>query len=171
MKPFHARPLTISISALLFSAACAFADPATLQTTVKGPDGRAAKGADLRIERQDKKATPVVAKTDANGRYDANGLDAGTYRLTAKLASGAQSVQVVKVQSGKPLAVTFDMKTPTAAPAGPKKVARWVPSSTGSHMGGHYEGEEARGPKGPVENVSASAVQRPLTQSSVPRGN
>lgn len=110
------KPFIAVLAAFLFSTAAAVADTSILEATVKGPDGQAAKRAELRIERQDKKATAVMAKTDARGRYSVKALDAGTYRLTAKLPSGAQSMQVVKVQSGKPTSITFDMKQPTAAP-------------------------------------------------------
>jgi hypothetical protein len=48
-----------------------------------------------------------------------------------------------------------------ATTAQPKLRARWIPSGTGTHMGGHYEDEPARGPSdGNIDNLSAEAWRR-----------
>jgi hypothetical protein len=112
-----------------------------IEGEVKGFNDKPAKGADLRIDRVDKKAAPVMAKTDAKGHFAATVLEVGTYKMTATLPGGLQSAQVVKADGKKRVFVTFDMKpvsTKTVAAVGKKRTI-WVPSPTGTHMLGHWE--------------------------------
>lgn len=125
----------------LFLIGTGFGQSVKVEGEVKGANNAPAKGANVRVDRVDKKAAPVMAKTDAKGRFAATVLEVGTYKLTATLPGGIQSAQVVKADGKKRLFVTFDMK-PTSAKtvaAVSKKRSIWVPSTTGTHMLGHWE--------------------------------
>lgn len=127
---------SITLSSLAFAQS-------TLQGDVKGVDGRVAKDAEVRVERQDKKAGPVIVKTNAAGRFVVNNLPAGNYTVMAKVAGGVTSpVQVVKLTATHPMMVSFDLRGPVtrnaAGAAKKKKKYVWVPEETGSHLGGRY---------------------------------
>jgi carboxypeptidase family protein len=125
----------------LFLVSTGFGQALKIEGEVKAANNKPAKGADLRIERVDKKAAPVVSKTDAKGRFAATVLAAGTYKVTAMLPGGIRSEQVVKADGKKQLFITFDLKpssTKTVATLS-KKRSIWVPSPTGTHMLGHWE--------------------------------
>jgi hypothetical protein len=125
----------------LFLISTGFAQKVTIAGEVKGANNKPAKGADLRVDRVDKKAAPVMVKTDAKGRFAATVLEVGTYRLTATLPGGIQSAQVIKADGKKQIFVTFDMKPASAKTVAVVKKKRqiWVPSTTGTHMLGHWE--------------------------------
>src|ERR1043165_8637032 len=88
---------------LLFLSSTGLAEPVKIEGEVKGLNNKPAKGADLRVDRVDKKAAPVMAKTDARGRFAATVLEVGTYKLTATLPGGIQSAQVIKADGNKRL--------------------------------------------------------------------
>src|SRR3954447_11291000 len=96
--------------ASLFLISTGFGQPVKIEGEVKGVNNRPAKGADLRVDRVDKKAAPIIVKTDAKGLFAATVLEVGTYKLTATLPGGVQSAQVVKADGKKQIFVTFDMK-------------------------------------------------------------
>jgi hypothetical protein len=135
---FNSRLVTVIFCSSFFVLTAAFGQKAAIEADVKGVDGRPSKGAEVRIERVDKKTQPVIAKTDGRGHLAANNLEAGTYKLTATVEGGVQSTLMVKTQANKPLLVTFDMRK-TAAVTG-KKAKRyvWVASETGTRLGGHW---------------------------------
>src|SRR3954464_3240946 len=115
----HSKYRLIALAfASLFLISTGFGQPVKIEGVVKGANNKPAKGADLRVERVDKKAAPVMAKSDAKGRFAATVLDVGTYKLTAMLPGRIQSAQVVKADGKKQIFVTFDMK-----PASAKTVA------------------------------------------------
>jgi carboxypeptidase family protein len=136
----HFRLIALAFSSL-FLISAGFGQQVKIEGEVKGLNNKPAKGADLRVDRVDKKAAPVTAKTDAKGHFAATVLDVGTYKLTATLPGGIQSAQVVKADAKKRVFVTFDMKPASAmtvAAAGKKRYI-WVPTTTGTHLLGHYE--------------------------------
>jgi hypothetical protein len=136
----HFRLIALGFSSL-FLISASFGQQVKIEGEVKGLNNKPAKGADLRVDRVDKKAAPVMAKTDAKGHFAATLLEVGTYKLTATLPGGIQSAQVVKADAKNRVFVTFDMKAASAktvAAAGKKRWI-WVPTTTGSHLLGHYE--------------------------------
>ena len=136
----HFRLIAFAFSSVVL-VSTGFGQPLTIEGQVKGLNSKPAKGADLRVDRVDKKAAPVMAKTDAKGHFAATVLEVGTYRLTATLPGGILSAQVVKADAKKRMFVTFDMKpaaAKTVAAVGKKRYI-WVPTTTGTHMLGHYE--------------------------------
>src|SRR3954451_5584460 len=136
----HFRLIALVLSSF-FLVSAGFGQSVKIEGEVKGLNNKPAKGADLRVDRVDKKAAPVMAKTDAKGHFAATVLEVGTYKLTAMLAGGIQSAQVVKTDVKKRVFVTFEMKPASVKTVAvvTKKRSIWVPSPTGTHMLGHWE--------------------------------
>jgi hypothetical protein len=134
---------TSTISAPLLFAAVVCGQTSSIEGDVKGVDGRVASSAEVKIERQDRKAAPRIIKTDARGRFVANSLPAAAYNVTARVAGGITSpVQAIIVHADRPVMLSFDLREP----AGGKKTTSlkkkkkyvWVPAETGTHLGGRY---------------------------------
>jgi hypothetical protein len=146
----------------------------TISGEVKGANNKPAKSANLRVDRVDKKAAPIMVKTDAKGRFAAR-LDVGTYKLIVTLPGGIQSAQVIKAAGTGQLVVNFDMK-----PASTKTVAMvkrkreiWVPSPTGTHMLGHWEEVDDNSPATRaggqnVDTMRGRDLERTLNNTLVP---
>ena len=132
------RLITLIFSLLCLLLSPAFGQKAAIEADVIGVDGGPAKGAEVRIERQGQKTTPVVAKTDRRGHLTARNLDVGTYKLTATVEGGIQSSQIVKTQANKATSAVFDMRKTAAVAGKPKKRYVWVQGETGSRFGGHW---------------------------------
>jgi hypothetical protein len=135
-----------------------------VQGDVKGVDGRALKGARVQLERQDKKAAPIVVTTDFKGRFTANNIPDGKYAVSAATSAGVRSpVQTVQARMDRPVMITFDLRpthgSKTAAGGKKKKKYVWVPSETGSHLGGKYvEVDEDATDAGPsADHISKSS--------------
>lgn len=159
----------------LFLISTGFAQKVTIAGEVKGANNKPAKGADLRVDRVDKKAAPVIVKTDAKGRFAATVLEVGTYKLTATLPGGIRSAQVIKADGKNQLFVTFDMKPASAKTVAMVKKKReiWVPSPTGTHMLGHWEevddnSSTARANGQNVDTMSGRDLERTLNNTNLP---
>jgi hypothetical protein len=115
--------------------------PASIQGFVKDAKGEPIKGADLRIESRDGKQVFSTVKTDPKGRYISRGLQQGVYRVTL-LVNGAVKASIMNTQTkaNQPTQLNFDF-TPTSQAGnivrGGKHMV-WVPSRTGSHIGGNW---------------------------------
>lgn len=115
----------------------------TVQGDVKGVDGRTAQHARVRLEPAKKGGKAIEVTSDGRGRFVANNIEDGAYNVTATVAGGVQSsTQMIQARSGHPVMMTFDLRpTGKAAATGGKKKKKtyvWMPSETGSHLGGHY---------------------------------
>ena len=168
------RLIAFALSSL-FLISSGFGQPVNIEGVVKGANNKPAKGADLRVDRVDKKATPVMAKTDAKGHFAAIVLDVGTYKLTAMLPGGIQSTQVIKADGKKQLFVTFDMKPASAKTVAVVKKKRqiWVPSPTGTHMLGHWEDVDDNSPAARtsgqnVDTMSGRDMERTMSNANLP---
>jgi serine/threonine protein kinase len=120
--------------------------PASFQGFVKDAKGEPIKGTDVRIESRDGKQVFSTVKTDSKGRYISEGLQPGTYRVTL-LLNGAVKASVTNAQTktNQPTQLNFDFKptSQTATIAKGRKRMVFVPSRTGSHIGGTWvEAEE-----------------------------
>lgn len=102
----------------------------SIEGVVRGPDGKALKDAEIRVERKDNKSL-VTAKTDARGRYSYKKLPPGVYKVSVILGGAEKSSVNVKTTASNSR-IDFDLK-----PEAPKKVKHyvWVPAMTGTHMG------------------------------------
>jgi hypothetical protein len=101
----------------------------SIEGVVRGPDGKALKDAEVRVEGKDKKFV-ATTKTDTRGHYSST-LSPGVYQISVVVAGAVQSSVNVKTTTTKSR-IDFDLK-----PEGAKKVKHyvWVPAPTGSHMG------------------------------------
>jgi hypothetical protein len=77
---------------------------------VKGDDGKAVTGAEIRVKALDRKAPDKVAVTDSQGQYIVNGLVAGRYSITAFDPDGiARSRAAINADRGGWARVDFDL--------------------------------------------------------------
>src|SRR5262249_21582814 len=127
----------------VLSVATAWAGPSAIQGVVKDAKGQAIKGADVRIESRDGSKLFKTVKTDRNGRYVSDRLAAGAYRVTLVVNGAVKaSIMNTKTRADQPTQLNFDLKPVSASQAnttakGGKHMV-WVPSSTGSHIGGRW---------------------------------
>lgn len=152
------------VTCALIAGTNLFAQNAVLQGEVKGLDGRAAKDAEVRVQAQGKSRSGSVAKTDARGHFAVKGLAAGTYSVQAIAPGGVTSpAQTIKL-GDRPVSVTFDLRQPAGAKAAAngqkKKKYVWVPSETGSNLGGRYvEVDDDSSNTGTIGNVHKMSGQ------------
>jgi len=157
------KSLQIGFIGLFLCAATAWAGPSGIQGTVKDAKGHTIKGADVRIESSDGKKLLQTVKTDANGRYASNGLAAGVYRVTLVVNGTVKaSIKNTSTRADKPTQLNFDLKAAAplqAAAAGKSgKHMVWMPSNTGSHIGGRWvEVEDSGAQAGALNEKKASA--------------
>jgi hypothetical protein len=135
--------LRMGIIGLVLCAANAWAGPASIQGVVKDAKGQPIKGADVRVESRDGKQLFNTVKTDAKGRYNSQGLQPGIYRVSLVVNGATRaSITNTKTKADQATQLNFDLKPVAASQAsaagksGKHKV--WVPSNTGSHIGGSW---------------------------------
>jgi 5-hydroxyisourate hydrolase-like protein (transthyretin family) len=137
------KSLQIGLMGFFICAATTWAGPGSIQGIVKDAQGKPIKGADVRIESRDGKQLFNTVKTDTQGRYISQGLQPGVYRVSL-VVKGAVKAAIgnTKIKSDQATQLNFDLKPVTASQAsaagksGKHKV--WVPSNTGSHIGGSW---------------------------------
>jgi len=137
------KSLQIGLMGFLLCAANAWAGPASIQGIVKDAKGQPIKGADVRVESRDGKQVFNTVKTDAKGRYISQGLKPGVYSVSLVANGGVKaSITNTSVKADQATQLNFDLKPVAASQAsaagksGKHKV--WVPSNTGSHIGGSW---------------------------------
>lgn len=135
--------LRVVFVGLVLSVATAWAGPSAIQGVVKDAKGQAIKGADVRVESRDGSKLLKTVKTDGNGRYVSDGLAAGVYRVTLVVNGAVKaSIMNTKTKADQSTQLNFDLKPVSAsqASAAAKKGKHmvWVPSRTGSHIGGSW---------------------------------
>ena len=168
------KSLYIGFVGLVFSVATAWAGPAAIQGLVKDAKGQAIKGADVRFESKDGKQQFNTVKTDAKGRYISEGLPVGVYRVTL-IVNGAMkaSISNTKTKANQTTQLNFDLKPVPAGQASAEqkkgKHMVWVPSSTGSHIGGRWVevDDGARTEPGALNVQKANAEQLQRAAQSV----
>jgi serine/threonine protein kinase len=115
--------------------------PASIQGFVKYAEGEPIQGADVQIESRDGKQVFSTVKTGPNGRYISQGLQPGVYRVTLRV-NGAVKASIMNTQTkaNQPTLLNFDLKPTSQAGKMAKggKHMVWVPSRTGSHIGGNW---------------------------------
>jgi protocatechuate 3,4-dioxygenase beta subunit len=115
--------------------------PASIQGFVKDAKGEPIKGTDVRIESRDGKQVFSTVKTDSKGRYISQGLQPGVYRVTL-LVNGAIKTSIMNTQAkaNQPTQLNFELKPQSQTGQVTKDGKRmvWVPSRTGSHIGGNW---------------------------------
>jgi Carboxypeptidase regulatory-like domain len=174
------KSLQIGFVGLFLCIVSAWAGSASIQGIVKDAKGQPIKGADVRVESRDGKQLFNTVKTDAKGRYISPDLKPGVYRVTLMVNGAVKaSIMNTETKADQPTQLNFDLKSMSASQASiaakSGKHMVWVPSNTGSHIGGRWVEVDETGNAGAgalnVKRGSAEAVrQQQLTQppGSVP---
>jgi hypothetical protein len=169
------KSLRVSLVGLVLCAATAWAGPSAIQGVVKDAKGQVIKGADVRVESRDGSKLFTTVKTDANGRYVSSGLAAGVYRVTLVVNGAVKaSIMNTKTKADQATQLNFDLKPVSAsqasAPAKKGKHMVWVPSQTGSHIGGRWVEVDENGSTDAgalnVKRGSAEALRREQLQAT-----
>jgi 5-hydroxyisourate hydrolase-like protein (transthyretin family) len=169
------KSLQIGFIGLVLCAASAWAGPSSIQGIVNDAKGQPIKGADVRVESKDGKQLFTTAKTDAKGRYISQGLAAGVYRVTL-VVNGATKASITntKTKSDQATQLNFDLRPLPAAQvnAAEKKGKHmvWVPSGTGTHLGGHWEEIPDGAAQPGTLNVKRASAEE-LRREALSRGN
>jgi len=147
---------------LLLCARNLTAQTSAVEGMVKDPNGRPIAGANVRIEARNGKSWNRQVKSDARGHYAMDGLAMGTtYRVTLLINGGVKaSINNVLAKSGA-TQLNFDLRTESVA--GNRMVVKngkryvYIPSETGSHLGGRWvEVDE----NGQADSVGVNNVER-----------
>src|ERR1044072_6947137 len=160
---------------LVLSVATAWAGPSAIQGVVSDAKGQAIKGADVRIESRDGKQLFQTVKTDGSGRCVSGGLAAGVYRVTLVVDGAVKaSIMNTEAKADQRTQLNFDLKPVSASQA--SAVAKkgkhmvWVPTSTGSHIGGRWVEVDANDSADSgalnVKRGSAEALRQQQQQNS-----
>src|SRR5215470_17174015 len=111
------RNLALTAAGLVLFACSAFAQFATMEGDVKGPDGKMMVGAMVKIDRTDIKGHYQV-KSDKKGHYLYAGLPLGMYNVTVTVDGKDMPVaQGVRLHGGDPNVVNADLSQAAAAAA------------------------------------------------------
>jgi hypothetical protein len=171
------KSLRIGLIGFVLSVATAWAGPSAIQGVVKDAKGQPIKSADVRIESKDGKKLLQTVKTDGKGHYLSNGLAAGTYRVTL-VVNGAVKASIMNTttKADQATQLNFDLKPAAASQvsaAGTKgKHLVWVPSQTGSHIGGRWVEVDEYGKTAPgtlnVTRPNAEQLQRQIQNQGNP---
>ena len=137
--------------------------PASLQGFVKDAKGEPIKGADVRVESRDGKEVVSSVKTDQKGRYIAQELQPGLYRVTL-LVNGAvkASIRNTQTKANQPTQLNFDLKTTSQADntARSGKHMVWMPGRTGTHLGGNWIQVDDKGNEHSDSNIRTYSVRK-----------
>jgi hypothetical protein len=117
---------------LVFSATLS-AQTSSIEGNVAGVDGRPLKDAEIRFEQKARQISPIISRTDANGRYTA-ALPRGLYKMSL-IAGGSAKASITVRATGENSRIDFDLR-----PSAKKKIKHyvWVGGETGSHLPGHW---------------------------------
>jgi 5-hydroxyisourate hydrolase-like protein (transthyretin family) len=169
------KSLQIGFIGLFLCIANAWAGPSSIQGIVKDAKGQPIKNADVRIQSRDGKQLFATVKTDAKGRYISQGLQPGVYRVSL-VVNGAikASIMNTKTKANQATQLNFDLKQATASEAAALKKGKhmvWIPSNTGTHIGGRWvevdEGGAAAAGDLNVKTNSAEALRRQQMQNAL----
>ena len=173
------KSLRLGLIGFVLSVATAWAGPSAIQGIVKDAKGQAINGADVRIESKDGGQRFNTVKTDAKGRYISDNLPVGVFRVTLVVNGAVKaSITNTKTKADQTTQLNFDLKPVPAAQAsaGQKKGKHmvWVPSNTGSHIGGRWvevdDGAKTEPGSLNVQRANAEQLQRAAQSAGNPNG-
>lgn len=121
----------ILAGSFVFSATI-LAQTSSIEGNITGKDGRPLNDAEIRFEQKDR-ASVVISRTDANGRYTA-ALPRGVYKMSLAEHGTVRASITVKA-TGANSRIDFDLR-----PSAEKKIRHyvWVGGETGTHLPGHW---------------------------------
>jgi hypothetical protein len=117
------------------------AQTSSVEGDVIGTDGRPLKNAEVRFEEKTAAVSPIISRTDSNGRYAA-ALPRGMYKMTL-LAGGKVQASITVQATGANSRIDFDLR-----PSAEKKIKHyvWAGGRTGSNLPGRWVEAGIRGP-------------------------
>ena len=142
----------------------------SIEGVVRGPDGKALKDAEVRVEQKGNKSV-VTTKTDARAHYSYSRLSPGAYKVSVVLNGAVNSSVNVKTTTTNSR-IDFDLK-----PAAAKRVKHyvWVPARTGTHMGSGWVEVDDGGNAAPgaldSQTSSAELAREMQRRSTNPAGH
>jgi len=155
------RTLAASACGLLLFSHGAWAQISAIEGDVKGVDGLPVKGAQILIERKDKKGTYKGARTDRKGHYIYNGLPLGTYKVSLIVGDNVVDfLDDVKTRLGDPSNVSFDLKT--ARQQRPEQVTSALPPNASD------TGPSPTNPDGPRVRMEIERIESAADVSTLP---
>jgi hypothetical protein len=140
----------------------------SIEGVVRGPDGKAFKDAEVRVEQKGNKSV-VTTKSDARGHYSYSRLSPGFYTVSVVLDGALKSsvnVQTTTTNSR----IDFDLKQAAA-----KKVKHyvWVDAKTGTHMGSGWVEVDDAGNAAPgalnTDTASGDLAREMMRRSTNPK--
>jgi hypothetical protein len=160
------KVLSICIISLVSATAwAASAWPVTIQGDVRDSNGQAIAGAEVHIKSNDR-GTEKIIRTDAKGHYAITALPVGDYAVILFVNGSVKaSINNTTTRADKPTQLDFKLTGAFAANKPVKKHTHmvYVPSETGSHLGGHWvEVDDNTGnvsTTNNVQKVSGTAVR------------
>lgn len=156
------RVTRLLVLATFICAGNLVAQTSAVEGIVKDPTGRPLGGADIRVEARNGASWSRHVKSDAKGHYVLDGLAPGTtYRVTLVINGAAKaSINNVLAKQGS-TQLNFDLRTGSVVGNGVvvKNGKRYVyiPSETGSHLGGRWVEVDANGQ---ADSVGVNNVER-----------
>jgi Carboxypeptidase regulatory-like domain len=168
------KSLQIGFMGLFLCVASVWAGPASIQGIVKNAKGQPIRGADVRVESRDGKQLFNTVKTDTKGRYISQGLKPGVYRVSLTVNGVVKaSIMNTATKADQATLLNFDLKPASASKAAAEqkngKHMVWVPSDTGSHIGGRWVEVDETGSTGAgalnVKRGSAEALRQEQLRS------
>jgi hypothetical protein len=132
-----------------------------LQGIVKDASGRPIQGADIRIEATNTGRLLTTVKTDVSGRYNADGLAAGNYRVTLVVKGAVKaSINNTTLVQDESTQLNFEVKRTRASVTVTKGKHRiWMPAFTGSRLPGRWVEVDGSG-SWTAANATANHVVR-----------
>ena len=150
---------------LISFAATAWAGSAFIQGRVTDAAGQPIKNAEIRIEPRNGGNVLATTRTDASGRYVTSALPIDTYRISL-IVNGAMrsSINNTKTRANKPTELNFQLQAASVSQkttsAKKTKHLVWVPSATGTHMGGRWvEVDDSGGTAADALNIQKASAQ------------
>jgi hypothetical protein len=121
----YSRIVAVLAIALLAAGSTLAGDRTAVQGTLLGDDGKPFGGAQIRAQRTDAKAKPVIALTKSDGHYHFIGLSPGAYIVTAYVDGVAMSRASIQTRTDGWVKVDFDLRRNTAEADRMQQDMRW----------------------------------------------
>lgn len=174
------RVTTLLVVATLMYAGNVFAQTSAVEGLIKDPNGRRLAGAEIRVDARNGANWSRHCKSDAKGHYLLAGLAPGTtYRVTLLINGEAKAaINNVLAKQGS-TELNFDLRNGSVM--GNSVVAKngkryvYIPSETGSHLGGRWVEVDENGQANSVgvnnvERANAEALRRIQSNSGAVGG-
>jgi 5-hydroxyisourate hydrolase-like protein (transthyretin family) len=151
----------IGFVGIMAFVAGASAASSVLQGIVRDASGHPIQGADIRVEATNTGRLLTTVKTNANGRYNVEGLAAGDYRVTLVVNGAVKaSINNATLVPDESTHLNFDMKQTRASVTLTKGKHRvWMPAFTGSRLPGRWVEVDGSG-SWAAANATANHVVR-----------